>query len=36
MNNFNVLNILSRILVTKDGVRISNWIYWLLIGHNYN
>jgi hypothetical protein len=27
-------NILSRVLVTKDGGRISNWIYWPLTGRN--
>jgi hypothetical protein len=29
------INILSRVWVTKDGVRIDNWIYWILTSHNY-
>jgi hypothetical protein len=28
--------ILSRVSVTKHGVRIGNWIYWILTGRNYN
>jgi hypothetical protein len=28
--------IVSRVWVTKDGVRIGNWIYWILTGRNYN
>jgi hypothetical protein len=28
--------LLSRVSVTKDGVRISSWIYWPLTGRNYN
>jgi hypothetical protein len=24
------------ISVTKDGARIGSWIYWILIGRNYN
>jgi hypothetical protein len=27
--------ILSRVTVTKDGVRIGSWIYWILTGRNY-
>jgi hypothetical protein len=33
------LYVLSRVWVTKDGVRISNWIYWILhvvTTNNYN
>jgi hypothetical protein len=26
---------LSHVLVTVDGVRIDNWIYWSLTGRNY-
>jgi hypothetical protein len=25
----------SCVCVTKDGVRIGNWIYWILTGRNY-
>jgi hypothetical protein len=28
--------IYTLVSVTKDGVRICNWIYWPLTGHNYN
>jgi hypothetical protein len=27
--------ILSRVWVTKEGVEIGNWIYWILTGRNY-
>jgi hypothetical protein len=26
----------SRVSVTKDGVRIGNWIHWPLTGPNYS
>jgi hypothetical protein len=29
------LTILSCVSVTKDGVRIGSWIYWILTGRNY-
>jgi hypothetical protein len=29
-------DILSRVLVTTDGVWTGNWIYWPLTGRNYN
>jgi hypothetical protein len=30
-----LLLVLSRVTVTKDGVRLGNWIYWILTGCNY-
>jgi hypothetical protein len=30
-----VVNILSRVTVTKDGVWFGNWIYWIPTGRNY-
>jgi hypothetical protein len=32
---FRVQDIVTCITVTKDWVRIGNWIYWLLTGRNY-
>jgi hypothetical protein len=30
----NITKILSRVWVTKDGILIGNWIYWILTGRN--
>jgi hypothetical protein len=35
-NDLLKLFILSRVLNTKDGVRIGKWIYWPLTDRNYN